>query len=248
VPATHSMHPDFGLLCPTPGLRRRMQTIVACAVLAVIAIAVLRASNRPPIAMTRATGEDTVIGAQDARPAAMLALPSRSEAAQSEPDKIRCEQHNSVHQNFARRTWTYLDGKCVAGKARKPRIVRLPADRPALAAIALGHTSAVSQSAHDYPQAASNLVERQVEPSTSAATTSVPPVAAIESPPRPAATSKKPQKAVRRENRRRDPVWNNAPWREEARADGWGARGYGGGERDFGRRVYVREGFFDYMR
>ncbi|HZA02842.1 MAG TPA: hypothetical protein VE665_11245, partial [Hyphomicrobiaceae bacterium] len=65
--AAHSMHPEFGLLCPTPRLRRRMQIIVACAVLVVIAIAVLRASNRPPSAMTRATGEDTVIGVQDAR-------------------------------------------------------------------------------------------------------------------------------------------------------------------------------------
>jgi hypothetical protein len=246
MPAAHSMHPEFGLLCPTPRLRRRMQIIVACAVLVVIAIAVLRASYRPPSAMTRAIGEDTVIGAQDARPAATLALPSRSEAARSEPDKTSCQQNNSVQHNLVQRTWAYLDGKCVAGKARKPRIVRLPADRPALAAIALGHTSAVSQSAHDYQ--ASNPVERQVEPSTSAATTSVPPVAAIESSPRPAATSKKPQKAARRENRRRDPVWRNAPWWGEERADGWGARGYGGGERDFGRRVYVREGFFDYMR
>ena len=246
MPATHSMHPEFGLLCPTPRLRRRMQIIVACAVLVVIAIVVLRASNIPPSAMTRATGEDTVIGAQDARPPATLALPSRTEAAQSEPGTTSCEQNNSVHHNFVQRTWAYLDGKCVAGKARKPRVVRLPADRPALAAVALGHTSAVSGSAQDNPQAASKPVERQVEPS--AATTSVPPVAAIESLPRPTATSKrKPQKTARRENRRRDPDWRNAPWGREVRADEWG-RGYGGGERDFGRRVYIREGFFDYMR
>jgi hypothetical protein len=243
MPAAHSMHPEFGLLCPTPRLRRRVRIIVACAVLGLIAIAVLRASNSPPSAITRAAGEDAASAAQDAGPAATLAVPSRTEAAQSEPGKTGCEQDNSV-----RRTWAYLDNKCVAGKARKPRIVRLTADRPALAAIALGHTSAVSESAHDPSDAASKPIDRQAEPSTSAATPSVPAVAAIESSQQPAATSKKPQKAARRENRRRDPAWRDAPWWREVRVDEWDARGYGGGGRDFGRGGYVREDFFGYMR
>jgi hypothetical protein len=233
--AEHSMHPEFGLLCPTPRLRRRVRIAVACAVLAFITIAVLTANNSPLSEMTRAAGGDGVSAA------------SRTESAQSEPGKTRCEQNNSIHDNFVRRAWAYLDGKCVAGKARKRRVVRLPADRPDLAAIALGHTSAVSE--RNPPDAASKPVERQAEPSTSSATTSVPAVVAVESSQQPAATSKKKlQKTARRENRRRDPARRDAPWWREVPAEEWDAHGYGGGERDFGRGGYGREGFYGYTR
>jgi hypothetical protein len=90
--AAHSMHPEFGLLCPTPRLRRRMRIAVACAVLAFIAVAVLRASNTPPSATAVAAREDGISVAQDAGPVSMLAAPSRTEAAQSEPANTRCEQ------------------------------------------------------------------------------------------------------------------------------------------------------------
>jgi hypothetical protein len=40
----------------------------------------------------------------------------------------------------------------------------------------------------------------------------------------------------------------DAPWWREVRAAEWGARAYGGGERDYGRGGYVRDGFSGYMR
>jgi hypothetical protein len=241
------MHPEFGLLCPTPRLRRRVRIAVACAVLAFITVAVLTANNSPLSEMTRAVGGDGVSAARDADRAVTLAAPSRTEAAQSERGKTDCEQNNSVHHNFVQRAWAYLDSRCVAGKARKRRIFRLPANRPDLAAIALGHMSALSE--RDAPDAASKPVERQAEPSTSSATTSVPAVAAVESSQQPVATSKrKPQKTARRENRRRDPDRRDAPWWREVRAEEWDAHGYGGRERDFGRDRYGREGFYGYMR
>ena len=34
MPAAHYVHPEFGLLCPTPRLRRRLRIVFACMILA----------------------------------------------------------------------------------------------------------------------------------------------------------------------------------------------------------------------
>src|SRR5213078_4550671 len=48
MPSAHYVHPEFGLLCPTPRLRRKLRVGLACLIFALIGGAVLRASNIPP--------------------------------------------------------------------------------------------------------------------------------------------------------------------------------------------------------
>jgi hypothetical protein len=246
MPTAHDLHPDFGLLCPTKRLRRRMRIAVGCLLLALVAGVVLRASHSPPRTLTSALVEpeaaDAVTDPGQAS-AALLAAPSFTEAAKPGAGNTDCERDDATH-----RTWAYFEGRCGADRARKP--LRAATARPALAGIALGRTPAPPQSAPALAPIPSIIaVERQAEPATSAATMPTRAEAVTEpSPRRSAAASKKPQKTARRENRRRDPAWRDAPSWREVRAAEWGARAYGGGERDYGRGGYVREGFFGYMR
>src|SRR5215831_2796224 len=131
MPAAHYVHPEFGLLCPTPRLRRRLRIVFACMILAWIGGAVLRAVNAPPTAnssnanslMTAADRDESAGKSPDAgqAPAARLATrPSLPAVAETGVVEGACEQGNSLH-----RTWAYLEGK-----ARKPRATRVETDRP----------------------------------------------------------------------------------------------------------------------
>jgi hypothetical protein len=248
MPAAHYVHPEFGLLCPTPRLRRKLRSVFACTILALIGGAVLRAANTPPSdnfpsansssVIAAAGREDSAAASPDAgqAPAASLATrPSVPADAETGAAKSACEQGSSLH-----RTWAYLDGKCVAGKARKPRTVRVETDRPAIAAIAIGRIAAPERAGEAASSAASVPTGPRADAlkSTPAAPAEV--AAAAEPPPRPAAASKKPQKTARSHQRRREPGGTDAVWWREVRTDDWGARGYG--ERDYGRGGYAREG------
>jgi hypothetical protein len=244
MPAAHDLHPDFGLLCPTKRLRRRMRIAVSCVLFTLVAGVVLQASLSPPGTLTSALVEpeaaDIVTDSGQA-PAALLNAPSLTEADQPGAGDAECERDNS-----ARRTWAYSEGRCGADRARKP--LRAATDRPPLAGIALGRTLAPAQSVPALAPIPSIIAVERVVPSLSAATATQAEPAAEPSHRRAAAASKKPQKIARRENRRREPGWREAPWLREVRTSEWGARAYGGGERDYGRGGYVREGFFGAMR
>lgn len=259
MPAAHYVHPEFGLLCPTPRLRRKLRSVFVCMILALVGGAVLRAVNAPPSAnsssansssanssstMTAAGGEESAHTSPDAgqAPAASLATrPSLPAVAETGAVENACEQGNSLH-----RTWAYLDGKCVAGKARKPRTVRAATDRPAIAAIAIGRIVAPEHAGEPASSAASVATGPQADAlkSTPAAPAEV--AAAAEPPPRPAGASKKLRKTARSQQRRREPGGSDAVWWREVRTDDWGARGYG--ERDYGRGGYAREGAFGFFR
>jgi len=142
MPAAHYLHPDFGLLCPTPRFRRKARIAVGCLVVALIGGTVLRAIHSPPRAPT-ALDTTAAVGDAGEVPAMMLAAPPAvTGAVESSAGRASCEQDNSTH-----RTWPYLEGKCAAGKARKPRAVRAATNPPALAAIALGRPSALLENA-----------------------------------------------------------------------------------------------------
>ena len=220
-----------------------MRIAVGCVLVALVGGVVLRASLSPPRTLTSALVEPEAAGAvieSGQPPAALLVAPSMTDTAKPAADNTDCERDNSAH-----RTWAYFEGRCGADRARKP--MRATTDRPPLAGIALGRMPAPPQSAPMLaPIPPIIAAERQAEPSTSAATLSTQAEAATEPSHRRSATAfKKPQKTVRRENRRRD---RDAPWWREVRATEWGARAYGGGERDYGRGGYVRDGFFGSMR
>jgi hypothetical protein len=247
MPAAHDLHPDFGLLCPTKRLARRMRLAVGCLLLALVAGVVLRASLSPPKPLTSALVEreaaEAVIDSRQA-PAVMIAAPSSPEPEQPAAGNTDCERDNSAH-----RTWSYFQGRCGANKGRKP--LRAATDRPPLAGIALGRTAPAPQSAPALAAIPSIIaVEQQAEPSRSAAIMPSQAEAATTEPShrRSVLAVKRPQKTARRENRRREAVRRDVPWWREVRATEWGARGYGGGGGDYARGGYVREGFFGDMR
>jgi len=158
MPHAHHVHPEFGLLCPTPRLRRKLRLGVVCLIFALIGGAVLRASNMPPSvnsssAITAAHRDEGVATSADAgrRPAATLATrPSLPAIAETAPVKNDCAQDSALH-----RAWAYLDGKCDRGIARKPRAVRVETDRPPIAAIAIGRIAAPERVAQPASSAAS---------------------------------------------------------------------------------------------
>jgi hypothetical protein len=246
MPAAHDLHPDFGLLCPTKRVRRRMRVAVGCVLLALVAGAVLQARLSPPRTLTSALLEreaaDAVTDSSQA-PAAMIAAPSLREGAEPAVGNTDCERDSSAH-----RAWAYFEGRCGVNRARKP--LRAPTDRPPLAGIALGRMAPAPQSVPALaPIPPIIAVERPAEPSTSTAT--MPPQKEETTEPshrRSVVASKRPQKSARRENRRRDAARRDAPWWREVRAAEWGARAYGGGPSDYARGGYVREGFFGDMR
>lgn len=250
MPGARYAHPEFGLLCPTPRLRRKLRVGSACLIFALIAGAVFRASNIPPSAnswsadpssaITTAHRDEGAAASADAGqlPAATLApRPSLPAIAETGPIKNDCAQGSAL-----RRTWAYLDGKCDGAKARKPRMVRVETDRPPIAAIAIGRIAAPERVPEPVSAAPSVPTAPQANPPKSAAAASAETAATTESPSRLAAASKKPQKMARSHQRRREPTGTDAVWWREVRADDAGARGYG--ERDYGRGGYAREGAF----
>src|SRR5262245_57350072 len=99
MPAAHYVHAEFGLLCPTPRLRRRLRIVFACMILAWIGGAVLRAAN-PSSAnslstMTAAGGEEsahTTPGAGQAPAARLATRPSLPAVDETGAVKNDCEQ------------------------------------------------------------------------------------------------------------------------------------------------------------
>jgi len=170
MPAAHDVHPEFGLLCPTPRLRRRIRLALTCTVLALIGLAVLRASNHAPSAPRVAALEQDLGGTRldgGVPPAPTLAArPTLAESTQAGAAKTACAQDSSAH-----RIWFYLDGKCVAGKARRPRMVRAATDRPALAAITIGTLVAPERTPEPISPPASVPTGRQGDPLKSATAT-----------------------------------------------------------------------------
>ncbi|HYZ43525.1 MAG TPA: hypothetical protein VE667_01595 [Xanthobacteraceae bacterium] len=244
--AAHDLHPDFGLLCPTKRLRRKMRVAVGCVLLALVAGAVLQASLSPPRTLTSALVEREPVTDSGQAPAAMIVVPSSREAAEPAVGNPDCERDGSAH-----RTWAYFEGRCGVNRGRKR--LRAATEHPPLAGIALGRTAPAPQSvpalAPIAPIPPIIAAERPAEPSTSAAT--MPPQTEGATEPshrRSVVASKRPQKTVRRENRRRDVARRDVPWWREVRAADWGARAYGGGGGDYARGGYVREGFFGDMR
>ena len=254
MPHAHFVHPEFGLLCPTPRLRRKLRLGFACLIFALIGGAVLRGSNIPPntnsssgnsssanssSAMTAAHSDEGAATSTHAgqRLAATLATrPSPPAIAETGSVKNDCAQDSALH-----RTWAYLDGKCDGSKARKSRTVRVETDRPPIAAIAIGRIAAPERVAQPASSAPSVPIP-QASPPKSAAAAPAEMAASTEPSPRPAAASKKPQKTARSHQRRREPTGTDAVWWREVRAEDAGARGYG--ERDYGRGGFAREGAF----
>ena len=100
MPHAHYAHPEFGLLCPTPRLRRKLRLGMACLIFALIGGAVLRASNMPPSvnsssAITAAHRDEGVATSADA---GRLQLSPRDQASPQSlrPDRSRMTARKAV--------------------------------------------------------------------------------------------------------------------------------------------------------
>ncbi len=215
MPWAHDVHPEFGYLCLAPRMRRRLRRTLACVVFGLVAAAVLQSahdlksqraeSQRAMAVMYVDAGSGPPAGSPAERAPATSAR-TRSLEAAAGAAKAPCGQDER----------TYLDGKCASDKAPKMRVVRVPTNRPAIAAVPIGRAASTAgpvavaagmpepPPAHALPSAQAAAPEPAAEPAA-----------------RPVAAAKKPQKTAH--NRRREQGTSPA-WRE-VRADAWGQDG-----------------------
>src|SRR4029450_481579 len=73
VPASHYIHPEFGVFCLSPCFRRRLRVALACLVVAGVGAAVMTTADRlPKLAVTRA---DEASIAETSPPTSLAPLP-----------------------------------------------------------------------------------------------------------------------------------------------------------------------------
>jgi hypothetical protein len=136
VPASHYIHPEFGFFCPIPRFHRRLRGALACLVVAGVGAAVMATADGPKLAAAVTRADEASIAAETT-PATSLApfaavvprLPIVA-GAQTTADKPSCVGD------------TRTEGNCVSVKLRKPRMLWVANDRPAIAAVALGRSVA----------------------------------------------------------------------------------------------------------
>jgi hypothetical protein len=212
------VHPEFGFFCPSPGLRRWLRVALATGAVGAIALGVMatgRDSDADSAAAVAAADAPAAAGASvpvSFTPVAVVAPRSSAAAgAQTAADKQPCVGDTSV------------DGKCAGEKPRKPRMVRVPGNRPAIASIPLGRTAPLASANDTSSPAAGAPSGRQADTSKTAQATTADAATAgsTEQAQKPAATTKKKTA----HNRRRD---QNGYGREVRVADWW-SRSYGYG-------------------
>jgi hypothetical protein len=132
-----------------------------------------------------------------------------------------------------------LNGNCVSVKLRKPRMVRVATNRPAIAAVALGRTASLPTSNIDAALPAASA-GRQGDPEKSSQSASAPVAVGGSTEPsqKAAGTPKKAQRLAHRQNQRRDKNWFGAPSWREVRVDDLAARGYAPRESNYQRGGY----------
>jgi hypothetical protein len=236
VPASHYIHPEFGFFCPTPRFRRRLRVALACLVVAGVGAAMMATADRLPKLAAAVTRADEASIA-DTTPATSLALFAAvvprlpiGAGAQTTGEKPSCVGD------------TRTEGNCVSVKLRKPRMVWVANERPAIAAVALGRSAPPMTGSIDAALLAARA-SSQGDPARSgeaavAAASSTEPQNAVATP-----KAKKAQKSARGQNHRRDQYRYGAPSWREGRVDDWAARGYVPRERDYQRGAYGRGGF-----
>jgi hypothetical protein len=215
VPASRYAHPEFGLLCPTPRFRRRLHLALAGLVVGALGLGVMAArdGSKPD---TAATGTDvaftagTIPGTSPSPSSAALgSWAAAFEGAQPATDKPACV--GDIRS----------DANCFSVKPRKPRMVRVATDRPAIAAVAIGRSSGTIMVDPALPGAVRPADMAKASDAEVATASAV-------GPEKPPATAKKAKKTAKRQYQRRDPYWYGAPsWREvEYQRGGYGRGGF----------------------
>jgi hypothetical protein len=164
------LHPEFGCFCLSPKLRRRMCVVAAFLAFGSIAgasslLSLMGDGRDADAARMVAQAEDAQatapVPAKDGKPAVETTVVAKTVTAgpvavtpaaikpEVKPEAPKPEAGQSaailpggLKPACEETTWSYLDGKCISGNAHKPRVVRVPANRPAVAAVAPGRTAA----------------------------------------------------------------------------------------------------------
>jgi len=203
VPASYNVHPEFGFLCPTPRFHRRVHLVLAGLVVAGLGVAVLAATDSSKQEMTT--------NRVDAPPVAvtMPGMILSPQGAQALPAKPGCVSENQSDAS-----------NCLSVKPRKPRMVRVATDRPALAGVALGRTAPTQVLIDTPPAHAGSALAKASDAEVAAASTTISEKQVVK--------PKKAKKTASRRAPRRDPYWYGAPsWREvEYQRGGYGRGGF----------------------
>jgi hypothetical protein len=205
MPSAHYVHPEFGYFCPTPRFRRRLRVALACMVVGAIGVAVLRAG--PDFSSAHSPASGSAMMARVDSGAGAEIVPEAGHASEAGALGLRPALSQGL-KTCEEDTWAYLDGKCVAGK--KPRMVRVPTNRPAIATIPLGRAAApVAGMAEPASAVAAAADGRKGDfspskPGQSAQAEPAVAAAATEPSQQPAAAPRKPQKTAHSQNRRRE--------------------------------------------
>ena len=188
MPASYNVHPEFGFLCATPRFHRQVRLVLAGFVAAGLGAGVLAA--------TYSSRQEMTTNRVDAPPVAvtMPGMILSPQGAQALPAKPGCGD-------------TQSDANCFSVKLRKPRMVRVATDRPALAGVALGRTAPTQVLIDTPPAHAGSALAKASDAEVAAASTTISEKQVVK--------PKKAKKTASRRAPRRDPYWYGAPsWRE----------------------------------
>ena len=231
---TQYVHPEFGVLCPTPRLRRWLQVLFAGVAVGAIGVGFWATghSPNPDSALAVAVVDDGSSGGMSPGPVGDIATWS-ARGAQTTNAQIAGPQAAADKPACTGDTWAYVDGKCVPGKPRKPRMVRVPTNRPAIAAIAIGRSPAPIAVINDTDPATTRASRQSDPPQATPTATADATAAALAEPTPRAAPSRNKKKTAH--NRRRDPYdgWRVADWYGRGYAPRDYYRGGYGGSRNF---------------
>jgi len=200
VPSAYAVHPEFGYLCPSARLRRRMRVCFVLTVLALIA----GARSVLPTSHTHDPGVGAIADQASLPASTSLAAANSSSCAES--------------------TTESRDGKCLSSMP-KMRVVHAATNSPAIARIPLGRTASPQVGV----VAQGSLVASALDPAPASASISEPtptaPVDATAAAPTEHSSqltaAPSPQKRARGQGRQHDQDWRGGwSWRE-ARSERW---------------------------
>jgi hypothetical protein len=215
MPWAPDVHPEFGYLCLPARTRRRLRRTLACVVFGALAAAVLQSAHDLKSRHAESHGAIAMIhGEAGSGAPAERATRTRPLEAAAGATKTPCGRDERAA----------LDGKCGSHQAPRMRVVRVPANRPAIAAVPIGRGAAPASTTGPVASVGAPEPARDHVAPPAQAAASEPAAEAAAWPP---AAAKKPQKTA--QNRRREaPAWR------EVRAEAWSAFAY---ERDRPRGI-----------
>jgi len=223
------LHPEFGLLCPSQSLRRKTRRVLAFLVIAGL---LAWTAAHPP-----ATDGARVVAHDDETRFNAEAAPAIGETTAATPvDSPRPFERSRIACTGD--AWSYFDGTCSVGTARRSPRPRAANEAPTIAALPVGHGVRPAHSAPPAPASSVALLSAtDADPAESK-----PAVADRADAPAPAPPPKKVKKPAPRNNG--NDLAQDRRWRD----DQWSARAYAYPDDRYLRGRYERWSGWDQVR